>query len=333
MEYTNKDFKSSQSVRWCPGCGDHALVATLQKAMAEIGIAPHNIAVVSGIGCSSRLPYYINTYGFHSIHGRGAAIATGVKTANPNICVWQATGDGDCLAIGGNHFIHSVRRNIDINVLLFNNRIYGLTKGQYSPTSPRGFVSKSSPNGTVEKSFLPAELAFGAGGTFFARTLDVDAETAKNVMIAAQKHRGTSVVECLVNCVIFNHGTHADISSKELRVEKTVVLEHGKPMIFGANRDKGLVLDGWNLKAVTIGENGVKESDILIHDAKTKDYTLHLKLAQMQSPEMPVAMGVIRDVEEESYETELEKQIEKVQANSKVKSFDDLIATVEQWEI
>jgi 2-oxoglutarate ferredoxin oxidoreductase subunit beta len=333
MEFTNKDFKSSQSVRWCPGCGDHAVIAALQKAMAEIGIAPHNVAVVSGIGCSSRLPYYLSAYGFHSIHGRGAAIATGVKVANPEISVWQATGDGDCLAIGGNHFIHSLRRNIDINVLLFNNRIYGLTKGQYSPTSPKGFVSKSSPNGTVEKAFSPAELTFGAGGTFFARTLDVDADTAKKMMIAAQNHRGTAVVECLVNCVIFNHGTHADISSKEMRAEKTVMLEHGKPAIFGINRDKGLVLDGWNLKAVTIGENGVKESDILIHDAHTEDYTLQLKLAQMKLPELPVAMGVIRDVAEETYEEELEKQITEVQNNSKIENFDKLLETLEQWEI
>jgi len=333
MELTNKDFKSSQSVRWCPGCGDHAVINTLQKAMAEIGVAPHNIAVVSGIGCSSRLPYYLSAYGFHSIHGRGAAIASGVKTANPNLTVWQATGDGDCLAIGGNHFIHSVRRNVNLNVLLFNNRIYGLTKGQYSPTSPRGFVSKTSPDGTVEKAFLPAELTFGAGGTFFARTLDVDTDTAKTAMIAAHNHKGTAVVECLVNCVIFNHGTHADISSKEARAEKTIVLEHGKPMIFGANRDKGLVLDGWNLKVVTIGENGIKESDILVHNAKTQDYTMHLKLAQMQQPELPVAMGVIRAVEEESYETEVENQIAEIQSKSKVKNFDELIGTLEQWEI
>jgi len=333
MELTFKDFKSSQPVRWCPGCGDHAVINTLQKAMAEIGVHPHNIAVVSGIGCSSRLPYYLNTYGFHSIHGRGAAIASGVKTANPKLSVWQATGDGDCLAIGGNHFIHSVRRNINLNVLLFNNRIYGLTKGQYSPTSPKGFVSKSSPDGTVEKAFSPAELTFGAGGTFFARTLDVDADTAKTAMIEAHNHKGTAIIECLVNCIIFNHGTHSDLSSKEARAERTIVLEHAKPMIFGTERNKGLILDGWNIKAVTIGENGVKESDILVHDAKTQDYALHLKLAQMQLPELPVAMGVIRSVEDESYEAEFEKQIANVQRKSKIKNFDELIGTLEQWEI
>jgi 2-oxoglutarate ferredoxin oxidoreductase subunit beta len=275
----------------------------------------------------------MSSYGFHSIHGRGAAIASGVKTANPNISVWQAAGDGDCLAIGGNHFIHSVRRNIDINVLLFNNRIYGLTKGQYSPTSPKGFVTKSSPFGSVEKAFSPAELTFGAGGTFFARTIDVDFDTAQKVMIEAHNHKGTSVVEFLVNCVIFNNGTHAAISSKELRLEKTIVLEHGKPMIFGTNKDKGLVLDGFNLKVVEIGKDGITENDILMHDAKTSDYTLHLKLAQMKYPEMPVAVGVIRNAEEPSYEVEVENQIAEVQAKSKIKNFDDLINSLEQWEI
>ena len=331
--YSSKDYKSPNAVRWCPGCGDHAILASLYKAMAEIDVAPKDIAVVSGIGCSSRLTYYMNSYGFHSIHGRGAAIASGVKAANPRLSVWQATGDGDCLAIGGNHFIHSVRRNIDINVLLFNNRIYGLTKGQYSPTSPKGFITKSSPFGTVETAFEPAALTFGAGGTFFARTLDVDLETSKNAMVAAHNHKGTSIVECLVNCVIFNNGTHADISSKESRAEKTIVLEHGKPMIFGANRDKGLILEGLNLKVVKIGENGIKESDILIHDAKNKDYTIQLKLAQMQYPQMPVAMGVIRDVDEEPYEIALENQIAEIKSKSKAHTFDELLDTLEQWEI
>ena len=246
--FTAKDYKSDQYVRWCPGCGDHAVISTLQKAMAEIGIPPHQIAVISGIGCSSRIPYYLSPYGFHTIHGRGAAVATGVKVAHPELCVWQATGDGDCLAIGGNHFIHSVRRNVDLNVLLFNNQIYGLTKGQYSPTSAKGFVTKSSPFGTVERPFVPAELVFGAGGTFFARALDVDLETSKKIMIEAVKHKGTSILEFLVNCVIFNNGVHGWIASKEDRADRLIVLEDGKPMIFGKERNKGLVLDGWNLK-------------------------------------------------------------------------------------
>jgi len=331
--FTAKDYKSDQYVRWCPGCGDHAIINSLQKAMAEIGIPPHQIAVISGIGCSSRLPYYLSPYGFHTIHGRGAAVATGVKVAHPELCVWQATGDGDCLAIGGNHFIHSVRRNVDLNVLLFNNEIYGLTKGQYSPTSVKGFVSKSSPFGTVERPFNPAELLFGAGGTFFARTLDVDLETSKKVMVEAVKHKGTSVIECLVNCVIFNNGVHGWIASKEDRPDRIIVLEDGKPMIFGKERNKGLVLDGWNLKVVTIGENGVTEQDILVHDATTVDYTLHQKLATMQGPDMPIAMGVIRAVTCETYDEAVQNQVLEVQAKAKIKSFDDLMNSLEHIEI
>ena len=205
---TPQDYKSDQYVRFCPGCGDHAICAALQKAMAQIGIPPHQIAVISGIGCSSRMPHYLNTYGFNTIHGRGGAVATGVKTSHPELTVWQMSGDGDCLAIGGNHFIHEIRRNVDLNVCMFNNRIYGLTKGQYSPTSPKGFVSKSSPFGTVERPFIPAELVLGARGTFFARTLDVDMPTTVDCMVQAHEHKGASIIECLVNCVIFNNGTH-----------------------------------------------------------------------------------------------------------------------------
>ena len=333
IQYTAKDFKSDQYVRWCPGCGDYAVLSSLQKVMADLGVAPHETAIISGIGCSSRLPYYISSYGFHTIHGRGGAIATGVKVANPKLTVWQITGDGDCLAIGGNHFIHSVRRNVDMNVLLFNNQIYGLTKGQYSPTTKKGFITKSSPFGTVERPFRPAELTFGARGTFFGRLLDVDLKTAQMTMMAAAKHKGTSVVECLVNCVIFNDGAHAWLAEKEFRDDRTIALEHGKPMIFGKERNKGLILDGFNLKVVTIGESGVKESDILIHDAACEDTTLHMKLALMEGPEMPIALGVIRDVVEETYDAAVETQITEVQAKSKVKTFDELIDTLEHWEM
>ena len=332
-QYTAKDFKSDQYVRWCPGCGDHAVINSIQKAMAEVGIAPDKTAVVSGIGCSSRLPYYMGTYGFHTIRGRGAAVATGLKTANPDITVWQITGDGDCLAIGGNHFIHEVRRNIDLNIILFNNQIYGLTKGQYSPTSKKGFISKSSPFGTVEEPFRPAELCFGARGTFFARALDVDLQTSVEVMVAAARHKGASVVEMLLNCVIFNDGAHKWISERETRADRTIVLRHGEKMIFGNNRDKGLVLDGFNLKVVTIGQDGITEDDILTHDAKCADNTLHMKLALMQGPDMPVAMGVIRDVEADTYEEAVARQIEEVKAKSKVKTFDDLLATCETWDM
>jgi len=332
-QYTAKDFKSDQYVRLCPGCGDHAVVNVLQKSMAEIGIEPHKTALISGIGCSSRIPYYVSTYGFHTIHGRGAAVATGVKVANPELTVWQITGDGDCLAIGGNHFIHSVRRNVDMNVLLFNNQIYGLTKGQFSPTTKKGQITNSSPFGTVERPFHPAELTFGSRGTFFARSLDVDLQTAHDVFIAAAKHKGTSVVECLVNCVIYNDGAHGWLAEKESRPDRSIVLEHGKPMIFGKERNKGLMLDGWNLKVVTIGENGVDEKDILVHDATTQDTALHLKLAMMEGPDMPVAMGVIRAVEAETYDDAVCKQIAEVQATSNVKKFEDLYSILDTWEI
>jgi len=331
--YSTQDFKSDQYVRWCPGCGDFAILNSIYKAMSELGIAPSQTAVISGIGCSSRLTYYMNTYGFHTIHGRAAAIATGVKAANPALTVWQFTGDGDCLAIGGNHFIHAVRRNIDINIVLHNNEIYGLTKGQYSPTSRKGLVTKSSPFGTIERPFRPAELAFGARGTFFARSIDVDTKTSADVMLAAAKHKGTSVVEVLQNCVIFNDGAHKEISSKEFRAEKTILLKHGKPMLFGKDNEKGLVLDGFNLKVVTVGENGITEKDILVHNAKTEDNTLHLKLATMAGPELPVAFGVIRDYITNTYDDELVEQIEQVQAKSKIKTFDDLLDSLDSWEI
>lgn len=331
--YTPKDFKSDQYVRWCPGCGDHAVVNSLQRAMAELGIPPHQTAVISGIGCSSRLPYYMNTYGFHTIHGRAGAIASGVKASHPELTVWQATGDGDCLAIGGNHFIHEVRRNMDLNIILFNNQIYGLTKGQYSPTSAKGFISKTSPFGTIERPFNVPELTFGARGTFFARAIDVDIKTSQEVMVAAAKHKGTSVVEILQNCVIFNDGVYSQISSKEFRAQRTVVLRHGEPMIYGLNNEKGLILEGMNLKVVTIGENGITEKDILVHDATTEDATLHLKLASMTGPDFPVAMGVIRSIKSETYDEALHRQIKDVQARSGVKTFDDLLMTCDTWEI
>ena len=336
-----QDFKSDQYVRFCPGCGDHAITMALQKAMAQIGVPTHKVAVISGIGCSSRMPHYLNTYGFNTIHGRGAAIATGVKTSHPELSVWQMTGDGDCLAIGGNHFIHSLRRNVDLNICLFNNRIYGLTKGQYSPTSSKGFVSKSSPFGTVERPFIPAELVMGARGTFFARTLDVDLPNTVNCLVAAHNHKGASVVDCLVNCVIFNNGTHSWIADREQRADHSIVLEHGKPMIFGKNRDKGLVLDGWNIKAVTIGENGITEKDLLVHDAKCQDPTLHRKLALMGQPteagvqpdDLPIALGVIRDVEEETYDEAVNRQIQEVRSAAKAHCFDELTRSLEQWEM
>ncbi|MDR0845419.1 MAG: 2-oxoacid:ferredoxin oxidoreductase subunit beta [Tannerella sp.] len=332
LKYTPQDYKSDQYVRWCPGCGDHATLNCLHKAMAQIGVPPHQMAVISGIGCSSRLPYYMNTYGFHTIHGRGAAIATGVKTARPDLSVWLITGDGDCLAIGGNHFIHVVRRNVDLNIVLMNNKIYGLTKGQYSPTSDRGFVSKSSPYGTVEDPFIPAELTLGARGTFFARAIDVDLQNVTDIMVAAARHKGASVVEVLVNCVIFNDGIHKNIVDKAYRSEKTIFLRHGEKMLFGTDREKGLVLDGLKLKAVTVGQDGYTLDDILVHDAREKDNTLHTMLAMMDG-ELPVAMGIIRDVDVPAYDASVAQQISDVQAKQPTRKLKDLLMQREIWEI
>lgn len=348
-------FKSNQYVKFCPGCGDHAICMALQKAMAEVGIPTHQTVVISGIGCSSRMPHYLNTYGFNTIHGRGAAIATGVKTSHPELSVWQMTGDGDCLAIGGNHFIHELRRNVDLNICLFNNRIYGLTKGQYSPTSPKGFVSKSSPFGTVERPFIPAELVFGARGTFFARTLDVDMPTTVDCMVQGHQHKGASVIECLVNCVIFNNGTHSWIADREERAERSIVLRHGKKMIFGKEKDKGLALDynqGLIPQLIVVPADDPR---VLTHDATMQDPTLHRMLAMMGSTlptslqgrstgttspiegeierGLPIALGVIRNVEEESYDMAVNEQINEVREKSKVKTFDQLTQTLEQWEV
>ena len=332
-KYTAADFKSDQSVRWCPGCGDHFILATLHKAMAELGVAPHNTAVISGIGCSSRLPYYMNTYGFHTIHGRGGAVATGFKTANPKMTVWQICGDGDGLAIGGNHFIHEVRRNIDLNVLLLNNKIYGLTKGQYSPTCDRGFVSKSSPYGTTEDPFVPAELVFGARGTFFGRAIDVDPKVGQEVMVAAAKHKGCSIVEILQNCMIFNNGIHNYITDRATRDDRTIHLVHGEKMIFGKDKNKGIVQDGFGLKAVTIGEDGYTIDDVLTHDAHCQSNFLHQQLAMMDGHELPLAVGVIRDVEGLNYNDEVEKQVAEVVSRKNYTCLRDMILDGETWEV
>ncbi len=333
-QYAPSDFKNEQNVRWCPGCGDHAILNILHKAMAQLGVPPENTVVVSGIGCSSRLPYYMNTYGMHTIHGRAAAIATGVKVANPNLSVWQISGDGDGLAIGGNHFIHAIRRNVDINILLFNNKIYGLTKGQYSPTSPKGFVSKSSPYGTTEEPFVPAELVFGARGNFFARGIDIELAITQEVMVAAARHSGASVVEILQNCVIFNNGIHACITDKEYRKERTIHLRHGEKMLFGKENEKGIVRDGFELKAVILGKDGYSIDDVLVHDAHCKSDTLHRQLAMMNGEELPLAIGVIRDVEALSYETEIERQVQEIVEKKNYCGLRDMILrTSETWTV
>jgi 2-oxoglutarate ferredoxin oxidoreductase subunit beta len=332
-KYTPKDFKSDQEVRWCPGCGDHAILSSVQKAMTELGIPKEKFAFISGIGCSSRFPYYMDTYGFHSIHGRASAIASGVKVANPELSVWQMTGDGDALAIGGNHFIHVIRRNIDINIILFNNEIYGLTKGQYSPTSAKGLVTKTSPYGTVEEPFSVGELVIGAKGKFFARTIDTNIALSTQIYIEAAKHKGTSVIEALQNCVIFNDGIHDTIADKEVRDDRTVILKHGQPMIFGKGNDKGLILDGLKLKVVKLGENGMSENDLLIHDSHEENPGIHYMLANMKYPEYPVALGVIRAVPWPTYEISVKEQIEAVQKNSKIKNMNDLLMSGSTWKV
>ncbi len=333
IEYQPKDFKSGQMVRWCPGCGDFSILAAVQKAFAEMGRKKEDFVVVSGIGCSSRFPYYMNTYGFHGIHGRAALLATGVKLSNPNLSVWQITGDGDALAIGGNHFIHEVRRNIDVNVLIFNNEIYGLTKGQYSPTSKFGQITKTSPYGTIEKPFNIGTLTIGAGGNFFARSIDVDVKENVEIFKFADKFKGTSIIEILQNCVIFNDGAHKNITDKDVREDSQLWLEHGKPMIFGKNRDKGLIFDGRNLQVVKIGENGISEKDILIHDMTDQNPVIHNALINMKLPEYPMAFGIIRAVEAPTYDELLFKQIKDVQAQSKIKNMDDVFNSGSTWFI
>lgn len=340
MENTEKtifspaDYKNGQSVRWCPGCGDHAILNVLHKAMAATGVAPENTVVVSGIGCSSRLPYYMNTYGMHTIHGRAAAVATGVKVANPELCVWQISGDGDGLAIGGNHFIHAVRRNVNINILLFNNKIYGLTKGQYSPTSQRGFVSKTSPYGTTEDPFIPAELVFGARGNFFARSIDVELAISQEVMTAAACHKGASVVEILQNCVIFNNGIHSAITDREFRKDRTIHLRAGEKMLFGKDNEKGLVRDGFLLKAVTVGEDGYTLDDILVHDPYTSSNFLHQQLAMMDGTDLPLAIGVIRCAESPAYDEDVARQTADVRSRKGFASLRDMVcSTMETWEV
>lgn len=330
QKLTREDFQTAGPVKWCAGCGSYSILAAVQNALPQIGVPKEKIVFVSGIGCSSRFPYYMKTYGFHTLHGRGAAIASGLKSARPDLNVWLATGDGDSMAIGGNHFIHLIRRNIDINVLVFNNKIYGLTKGQYSPTTPYGSITKSSPDGTIENPFKPGELVIGAEGNFFARVIDKEPRNLEKTLIAANAHKGASIVEVLQNCVIFNDKIHESIIGKDVRDENVVMLEHGKPMIFGKERDKGLVLDGADLKVVKIGENGITEKDILVHDMTTKNPSIHYLLAKMT---YPLAIGVIRSVDDATYETKLQEQVDTAVANTKVKTVDQLLHSGQIFEI
>ena len=317
IAYKAKDFSSDQDVRWCPGCGDYSILANVQRALAKQGVPPHQIATVAGIGCSSRFPYYMATYGFHGIHGRAPAIATGLKVVRPDLQVWMATGDGDSLSIGGNHFIHLFRRNVDIKVLLFNNRIYGLTKGQYSPTSELGKKTKSSPFGTVETPFRAVSLAIGAEASFVARCIDVDAKGSADVFAAAAAHVGTAFVEILQNCNIFNDGAWEHLAAKENRSDHTLMLEHGKPMVFGAARDKGIKLVGLRPTVVKIGADGVTEADLWVHDAHDEDPTRTFLLSRMEWPEFPVPIGLFRAVTRPVYDQLVNAQVEAVQRTKK----------------
>lgn len=328
-----KDYKSDQEIKWCPGCGDYAVLNAVQKTLAELEIPKEKAAFISGIGCSSRFPYYVGAYGFHTIHGRAAAVATGTKISNPELSVWVATGDGDSLAIGGNHFIHAIRRNVNMNLLLFNNEIYGLTKGQYSPTSEYGKVTKSSPHGTVEAPFNPGELALGANSTFFARVPDTDVKLMVEVLKQAELHQGFAVVEILQNCVIFNDCTHAAITGKETKANNQLILRHGEPMLFGADNSKGIRLNGLTLEVVNIGKNGITEADVLVHDAECQDKTLQYMLTQLKLPDFPVAMGVIRSAEAPAYDKELHAQRSHEMNNSRFNTLDDLFLSGNTFKV
>ncbi len=329
---TKEDYKLGAPVKWCAGCGGHSVLSTIINVLPETGVPKDNVVFVSGIGCSSRFPYYINTYGFHSLHGRANAIASGIKAANPNLSVWVVTGDGDSMAIGGNHFIHIMRRNLNVNILLFNNKIYGLTKGQYSPTTPKGSITKTSPDGTIENPFRPGELAMGSQGTFFARTVDSDPKMMREVFKAAADHKGTSVVEILLNCVIFANQVHKDITGKDVRYDNQIYLEHGKPMIYGKERNRGLMMKNNKIEAVTIGENGVTEKDLIVHNASAVDGTNHYQLVRMGLPQFPVAMGVIRAIESSVFDSDLYHQVKHARENAKIRNVDELLRSGNVFE-
>ncbi|MFM2194188.1 MAG: hypothetical protein RLZZ460_858 [Chloroflexota bacterium] len=333
---TKKDFESDQDVRWCPGCGDYSILAQTQKTMPDFGVAKEKIVFISGIGCSGRLPYYMNTFGFHTIHGRAATIATGLKAARPDLMVWVITGDGDALSIGGNHLIHAMRRNVDLKMIMFNNRIYGLTKGQASPTSPIGKKTKSTPLGTIETPIIPLNLVAAAEASFIARSVDTHSEHLQEMMHRAGEHSGAAFLEVLQNCNIFNDGAWRDFTDKSVKEDRMLVLKHGEPMIFGAEKNKGIRLNGLQPEVVTIGEDGITVADLWVHDETDPDATRTQILSRMWWPDFPVPVGVFRRVPRPTHDQLLIAQIDGAKAARAAKGPVDLqklLASGETWTV
>jgi 2-oxoglutarate ferredoxin oxidoreductase subunit beta len=334
LQLTKKDFESDQEVRWCPGCGDYSILSQTQRTLPDLNIPREKFVFISGIGCSSRFPYYMNTYGFHTIHGRAPAIATGIKSTNADLSVWVITGDGDGLSIGGNHFIHLFRRNLDINMILFNNKIYGLTKGQYSPTSEFGKVTKSTPFGSVDHPFNPISVALGSGATFVARTMDRDPQHMQSMVKEAAQHKGTSLVEVFQNCNIFNDGAWAKYTDKDTRHDNVVYLEHAKPLVFGAAKDKGIRLEGFSPKVVDLTDGKYGVDDLLVHDNQAKDATYAFILSHMMdNPVLPVPVGVFRAVTKTCYEDALNAQMLAVKERLGKPNLQALLEAGDTWEV
>ena len=331
VKLTKKDFSSDQDIRWCPGCGDYAILSQVQKVFPDLGIPKHKFLVVSGIGCSSRFPYYMNCYGFHSIHGRAPAVATGAKLSNPDLSVWVITGDGDAMSIGGNHFIHVLRRNIDLNILLFNNRIYGLTKGQYSPTSEVGKKTVSTPMGSLDYPFNPPALALGSGGTFIARALDKEVKHLGEMVKESHAHKGTSFLEIYQNCNIFNDGAFSNLTDKDSKLSTRIILEDGQPMIFGPEKNLGIILDGFSLKVVDIGSK-YSIDDLLVHNVK--DRNLAILISEMTyDKDLPVPFGVFYKEDKMTYEDMMVEQINESIKRKGKPDLQSLINGSETWEV
>lgn len=333
VKLTRQDFISDQEVRWCPGCGDYSILAQVQKVMPDLGIAKEKIVFVSGIGCSSRFPYYMDTYGFHGIHGRAPALATGVKAANPDLSVWVITGDGDALSIGGNHFIHAIRRNLDLKIILFNNRIYGLTKGQYSPTSELGKKNKSAPMGVIDYPINPLSMAFASEASFVARSIDTDPKHLTGIIERLARHKGSAFVEVYQNCNIYNDNAFKPFSERVVRDDRMLYLEHGKPLLFGKNKEKGIRLNGVLPEAVSVGEGGASIEELMVHDETSPEPNLAYILGRMQFPEFPVPMGVFRAIEKPTYEDMMADQISLAIAQKGPGDLHKLLNSGETWVI